>query len=135
MCIRDRFGTVILGMLWKRATNKGGFWGLLCGTGSSVGMYVWVRFDPSALRYIALNVNASDMAANMFRALWSWIVCVAVTVIVSLFTEPRSESELKGLVMGCTDIPSEGQVAFYQRPVFWAGVVGVIFVILNIYFW
>ena len=26
------FGTVILGMLWKRATPAGGFWGLLCGT-------------------------------------------------------------------------------------------------------
>ncbi len=26
------FGTVILGMLWKRATSAGGFWGLLIGT-------------------------------------------------------------------------------------------------------
>ena len=26
------FGTVIIGMLWKRATPAGGFWGLLCGT-------------------------------------------------------------------------------------------------------
>ena len=27
--IAPLFGTVILGMLWKRATKAGGFWGLL----------------------------------------------------------------------------------------------------------
>src|SRR5690349_22490382 len=32
------FGTVLLGMLWKRATPKGGFWTLLAGTLLSVGM-------------------------------------------------------------------------------------------------
>ena len=30
--IAPLFGTVILGMLWKRATPAGGFWGLLAGT-------------------------------------------------------------------------------------------------------
>jgi solute:Na+ symporter, SSS family len=30
--IAPLFGTVVLGMLWKRATAAGGFWGLLCGT-------------------------------------------------------------------------------------------------------
>ncbi len=33
--IAPLFGTVILGMLWKRATNWGGFLGLLAGTVSS----------------------------------------------------------------------------------------------------
>ncbi len=39
--IAPLFGTVVLGMLWKRATNAGGFWGLLCGTlcfGQHVGL-------------------------------------------------------------------------------------------------
>src|SRR5713101_1833344 len=40
--IAPLFGTVILGMLWKRATGAGGFWGLLCGTLSSIGMWAWV---------------------------------------------------------------------------------------------
>ena len=30
--IAPLFGTVILGMLWKRATKEAGFWGLLAGT-------------------------------------------------------------------------------------------------------
>jgi SSS family solute:Na+ symporter len=133
--IAPLFGTVILGMLWKRATSAGGFWGLLSGTVSSVGMWAWVKIDPSALRYVALSPYARDMAENMYRALWSWIICVVVTVVVSLLTSPKPESELKGLVYGATEIPSEGDVSVFQRPWFWAAIVGVAFVIVNIIFW
>jgi SSS family solute:Na+ symporter len=133
--IAPLFGTVLLGMLWKRATPAGGFWGLLTGTLSSIAMWAWVKLDPGALAYIALSDKAKDMAENMYRALWSWIVCVAVTVAVSYLTKPKPEKELVGLVYGCTQIPSEGHLAFYQRPAFWAAVVGVVFVIFNILVW
>jgi SSS family solute:Na+ symporter len=133
--IAPLFGTVLLGMLWKRATPAGGFWGLLTGTLSSIAMWAWVKLDPSALAYIALSDKAKDMAENMYRALWSWIVCVGVTVAVSYMTKPKPEKELVGLVYGCTQIPSEGHLAFYQRPAFWAAVVGVVFVIFNILVW
>jgi SSS family solute:Na+ symporter len=98
-------------------------------------MWAWVKVDPSALRYVALSPYARDMAENMYRALWSCLLCVVVTVVVSLFTAPKPASELKGLVYGETEIPSEGELAFYQRPVFWAGAVAVVFVVLNILFW
>src|SRR6266550_2156760 len=133
--IAPLYVTVILGMLWKRATGPGGFWGLLAGTLSSIGMWAWVKLDPSALRYVALSPNARDMAENMYRALWSWIVCVFVTVVVSYMTKPKPDVELSGLVYGVTAIPREDEVPIYQRPVFWAAVVGVVFVILNIIFW
>jgi solute:Na+ symporter, SSS family len=133
--IAPLFGTVILGMLWKRTTSAGGFWGLLAGTMSSIGMWLWVKLDPQALSYIALSPKARDMAENMYRALWSWIICVGVTVVVSLLTKPKPVSELEGLVYGCTEIPSEGHLPLHQRPIFWACVVAVIFVILNIVFW
>lgn len=133
--IAPLFGTVILGMLWKRCTGAAGFWGLLCGTLSSVGMWAWVKLDPTALRYIALSPNARDMAENMYRALWSWLICVIVTVVVSYATAPKPEAELTGLVYGCTEVPSEGHLPLYQRPIFWACVVAVVFAILNIIFW
>ena len=133
--IAPLFGTVLLGMLWKRATPAAGFWGLLTGTLSSVGMWLWVKLDPGALRYVALSSSARDMAENMYRALWSWIVCVVVTVIVSLVTRPKPESELVGLVYGATELPSEGDLKIYKRPIFWAVVVAIVFVILNIIFW
>ncbi len=129
------FGTVLLGMLWKRATPSAGFWGLLAGTLSSIGMFVWVHLDPAALRYIAFSDQAKQMAENMYRALWSWLICVIVTAIVSYMTKPKPVSELAGLVYGATDIPSEGHLALYQRPVFWAAIVIVVFFILNIIFW
>ena len=133
--IAPLFGTVLLGMLWKRATPAGGFWGLLLGTLSSVAMWGWVKANPSALSIIALSPNARDMAENMYRALWSWLVCVIVTVTVSLMTKPLPEKQLEGLVYGCTAIPSEESVPLYERPIFWAVIVSVVFVILNIVFW
>jgi len=133
--IAPLYGTVILGMLWKRATKAGGFWGLLAGTLSSISMWAWVKLDPSALKYIALSEHARDMAENMYRALWSWLVCVLVTVVVSMMTKPQTDEELKGLVYGATEIPHEDHVSVFHRPIFWAGVVAVVFVILQIIFW
>ena len=133
--IAPLFGTVVLGMLWKRATGPGGFWGLLLGTASSISMWAWVKVDPTALQYVALSPNAKALAQDMFQALWSFLVCVIVTVVVSLATRPKPDAELAGLVMGLTEIPSVGDLPFYQKPLFWAGVVAVIFVVLNIIFW
>jgi SSS family solute:Na+ symporter len=133
--IAPLLGTVILGMLWKRATRQGGFWGLLCGTLGSIGMWEWVRVDPTALRIIALSPYAKDMAENMYRALWSFLICAIVTVVVSLCTEPKPESELVGLVYGCTEIPKEKDESLFQKPAFWACVVAVVFVALQIIFW
>ena len=133
--IAPLFGTVILGMLWKRATPTGGFWGLAIGTFSSISMWAWVKLDPSALRFIAISPNAKDMAENMYRALWSWMVCVIVTVIVSYATTPKPIAELDGLVYGVTTIPEEHPVPIYQRPAFWAVAVSLVFVVLNIIFW
>ena len=133
--IAPLFGTVVLGMLWKRTSPQGGFWGLLAGTLSSIGMWAWVKVDPTALRYIALSPYARDMAENMYRALWSWIVCVVVTVVVSLMTKPKPDEELVGLVYGVTPIPHEADVPMWERPLFWAIVVAAVFVVLNILVW
>jgi SSS family solute:Na+ symporter len=133
--IAPLFGTVVLGMLWKRATGSGGFWGLLSGTLSSISMWAWVKVDPSALRYVALSPHAKALAQDMYQALWSFVVCVVVTVVVSLATKPIPDSELTGLVYGLTEVPSVGAVPLYQKPLFWAAVVTVVFIVLNIIFW
>jgi SSS family solute:Na+ symporter len=132
--IAPLFGTVVLGMLWKRATRAGGFWGLLTGTAASIGMFVWVRMDASALQYIAVSPNAKPMAENLYRALWSWSICVVVTVIVSLMTKPIPTMQLAGLVYGVTPLPSDGAESLWEKPIFWAIVVIVIFFILNLVF-
>jgi len=133
--IAPLFGTVIIGMLWKRATPKAGFWGLLAGTVSSIAMYTLVKIHPAYLSVIALSPNAKDMAENLYRALWSWVICVLVTVIVSLFTKPKPEAELKDLVYGFTTIPSDKGLPLYKRPIFWAGGVALFFGALQWMFW
>jgi SSS family solute:Na+ symporter len=141
--IAPLFGTVILGMLWKRATKKGGFWGLLAGTASSITMWLMVNHDPANIRFMILQPHANAdtimrvqaMAANLYRALWSWIVCVGVTVLVSLVTKPTPIADLSGLVYGATPIPDDGAKNIWQKPIFWACVVITVFFIVNLMFW
>jgi SSS family solute:Na+ symporter len=133
--IAPLFGTVLIGMLWKRATRAGGFWGLLAGTLSSVGMWAAVKADPRMLAYIALSSRAKDMAENMYRGLWSWLICVIVTVGVSLLTEPKPVEELKGLVYGATELPSEGHLSLLKRPIFWGAIAIALFLWLQWIFW
>ena len=133
--IAPLFGTVVLGMLWKRITSAGGFWGLLAGTLSSIGMFIWVKLQPSALAYIALSPHAKDMAENMYRALWSSLFGITVTILVSFLTKPKPIEELTGLVYGCTKMPDEGHLPLMNRPVFWGGILGGIFLLLQWIFW
>jgi SSS family solute:Na+ symporter len=133
--IAPLFGTVVLGMLWKRATRAGGFWGLLAGTVSSIGMWVYTTYGGSAaLARIALSSDARPMAENLYRALWSWLICVGVTVVVSYMTKPTPEAQLAGLVYGATPIPDDGATSIWQKPIFWAVIVIIVFFALNIIF-
>lgn len=129
------FGTVIIGMLWKRATPAGGFWGLLSGTLSSVALWLVVKLHPEALAIVAFSADAKAMAENLYRFIWSWVICVVVTIVVSLMTTPKPTSELQGLVYGVTDLPVDGQLPLYKRPLFHAAIVMIVFVLLNLYFW
>jgi solute:Na+ symporter, SSS family len=139
------FGVVILGMLWKRPTAAGGFWGFLAGILFSISEFVYVHlfpgyFNPSALnpehvQVIALTPLAQDMAVNMYSALWSLIVSVTVTVVVSMFTKRKKDEELKDLVYGLTATPDEGPTPWYKHPNFWAAMVLVVLVLVNIAFW
>jgi len=133
--ISPLLGVVLVGMFWKRATKAGGFWGLLMGTLTSVGLWAWVKVDPSALHYVAFSPDAKTMAENMYRALWSVIVSMGVNVIVSLLTTPKTLAELEGLVYGATKIPAEEPVPFYKNEWYWTAVSVVAFVGLNVYFW
>jgi len=133
--ISPLFGTVVVGMLWKRATGKGGFWGLLAGTGSSVAMYTAVKFHPAWIRYVALSPDAKDMAENVYRALWSLLICILVTIAVSLFTEKKPREKLEGLVWSYTKMPAPEPMPMWKKPWFWAIGVGIFFGVLQWMFW
>ena len=133
--IAPLFGTVLLGMIWKRATSAGGFWGLLSGTVASIGMFTLVELDPTKVSLIALSPLAQPLAVDMWRALWSGIICVVVTVVVSLIDETQDGAELQGLVYGATKMPSEGHLPLIKRPIFWGGCCAGVFLVLQWIFW
>jgi len=133
--IAPLLGAVLLGMFWKRATGAGGFWGLLTGTVTSISLFLWVKIDPSALRYVALSPDAKDMAENMYRALWSVMVTFLIIFVVSLFGKARPLAELNGLVYGATKLPEEEPVPFYKNEYFWMVLAILCFLALNVYFW
>ena len=87
----------------------------MIGTLTSIGLWAWVNFDPSALSYVALSPDAKDMAENMYRALWSVSVRRSSVFVVSMFSKPRPVAELDGLVYGATPLPTEEPVPFYKN--------------------
>src|SRR5438045_4691906 len=60
--IAPLFGTVLLGMLWKRVTRMAGFWGLLAGGASSVTIFLLMKFDERWVCVFALSSHAQQLA-------------------------------------------------------------------------
>jgi SSS family solute:Na+ symporter len=133
--IAPLLGAILLGMFWKRASRLAGFLGLLFGVVFSASLFEWVHLNPAALANVALSPDAKPMAENVFRALWAFIFTVVVIFVVSMFTKPRPDAELEGLVYGVTPLPKEEPVPFYKNEWTWAGLVVIIFAALNIMFW
>jgi SSS family solute:Na+ symporter len=121
MFLAPLFGTFLLGMFWRRTTGWGGFTGLVAGTGYGLITYL-----------ITLD---SGLGASMARAFWAWIVCLAVTIAVSLVTQPKPDDELRGIVWGLTEQKEAKEEVWYKKPWVLAVTVLAITVALNIYFW
>lgn len=133
------FATMLLGMFWKRTTSKGAFWGLIAGMIVSFGIYIGFKFNlfgPTLSMVLTLAENPSDMTRNLWQAIWGWIACFGMTFVISLFTEPKPDSELIGLVKGLTvEEDGSAKVAWYGRPALWAAVALLVLIALNIVFW
>jgi SSS family solute:Na+ symporter len=121
-------GTFLLGMFWRRTTPWGGFAGLVSGTVS--GLVLWLLELAGYISY------GSPMAGNFWRAGWAWLICVSVTVLVSLLTSRtrKPDEELRGLVWGLTEKKEGVEPAWYKRPWVLAAAVLAIVIVLNIIF-
>jgi len=129
------FATMLLGMFVKWITPDGAFWGLTTGMTSSFFMFLAVKFNWISANLLTLSKVSSDMAANFWRAWWAWLICFVVTIAVSLFTRKKPDEELTGLVKGLTKEVRLEEVPWYKKPVFYAVLSLIAFIILNIYFW
>ena len=132
--------TFLLGMFWKRTTGHGAFWGLLSGTCAAL-VHIGLTLPADAAGVgihggwiTVLHVYPSTMAQNFWTAIWAFSVSLILTVGLSLLTEPRKEEELVGLVYSLTPRPSEGNLAWYQRPAALGILVLAMLVLLNLVF-
>ena len=129
------FATMLLGMFIWWITPNGAFWGLIAGMGSSFTMYMAVKFHWFSQSIITMSSVQSAMAANFWRAWWAWIICVVVTLVISLFTKKKAKEDLVGLVKGLTKEKHDTDLPFVKRPAFYAIISLVVLIVLNIIFW
>jgi solute:Na+ symporter, SSS family len=128
------FATFLLGMFWKRTTPNGAFWGLLGGTGAAAVHYALTGVA-GGLRVGLLHTYPSDMAQNFWGAIVAWTGCFALTLLISLFTAPRDEKDLVGLVYSLTPKQTSAGLPWFRRPVVLGVIVLALSVMLNLYFW
>ena len=83
------FAIFLLGMFTVWVTPTAGFWGLLCGV--VVGGAHGIAVRDGVLVY------GSPMTGNFYGAIYGWSATIAVTMIVSCFTRPKSRDELRGI--------------------------------------
>lgn len=83
------FATLILGMFTTWATPTGAFWGLICGMTVAILHHLACHF--SLISY------GSQMSADFYGAIYGFVASGAVTVGVSLLTEPKPLAELEGV--------------------------------------
>lgn len=125
------FATFILGIFWKRMTPAAGWSGLVLGTVAAVTVF-------------SLNeagvLDLPGQGASFLGAGAAFVVDVLVSVVVSMATRPKPESELVGLVYSLTPrenlrASTSGEDAgWYRRPGLLAGIALVITIVLNIVF-
>jgi hypothetical protein len=73
------------------------------------------------------------MASNIWTAVWGLAAGLLVTVVLSFLTEAPQAEKLKGLVYSGA-IKEKVATPWFRRPVFYAIVVLIVFIALNIKF-
>jgi SSS family solute:Na+ symporter len=134
------FATFLLGMFWKRTTGHGAFSGLIAGTFAAL-LHHGVTLPEGAVAglkggwFTLARDYPSEMAQNFWMAIYAWTTCFVVTIAVSLFTRPREDAELVGLVYSLTERPKDESGAWYMRPAVLGVIVLLMAVGLNALFW
>jgi SSS family solute:Na+ symporter len=130
------FATFILALFWKRMTKAAGWSGLVAGTASAVTV-----FALASSKVLTIFGSTDTQGPSFVGAMVAFVVDIVVSVIVSLSTQPKPESELRGLVYSLTPrgdlrgVEDPGDRAWYRRPAVLAVTVLVITAALNVVFW
>ena len=124
------FATFILGMFWKRMTPTAGWVGLVAGTSSAIAVWATNEWGP---------LDLPGQGAAFLSASTAFVVDVVLSIIVSMVTTPKPDSELVGLVYSETPVdqrtdPKEASYPWYRRTVPLASLALAMVIVLNLAF-
>lgn len=129
------FATFFLGMFWKRTTSNGAFWGLIIGTISAALTHGFTVAEGKGGWLFKMHTFYSG-TSQAFNIAWiAFLVCFISTLVISLFTKPREEDSLIGLVYSLTPRQNDKEKIWYKNPLIMGLLVLVLTIILNIIFY
>jgi SSS family solute:Na+ symporter len=128
------FATFLLGMFWKRTTSNGAFWGLVAGSIAAALTHGLTLAEGKGAWIYNLYEIGSGMGQAFIVAAISWIANFITTIIVSLFTKPKDDEELIGLVYSLTEKPKSINNKWYQKTIPLSIALIIATIILNIIF-
>lgn len=129
----------LLGICWKRASAKGGMWGLLAG------MIIGLTRLGAKVYYSTVGATASDSLFKylfydlnwLFFCGWMFLFCLLVVIVVSYCTEAPSQEKIKGLVFG-TSSPeqrAETRASWNKWDIIHTCIILAITIAFYWYFW
>ena len=129
------FATFILGMFWKRMTATAAWTGLVSGTLAAV-LVAFLSEDAFGSASVGV-LHIGGQGASFAAAGAAFVVDLVVSVSVTYVTQPRVESELRGLVYSLTpkeDLLDEHADHWWLSATKLAGVSLIMVIVLNIIF-
>jgi Predicted symporter len=133
------FATFFLGMFWRRTTGHGAFWGLLSGTVAAA-VHHGLTLPAGAVPGVkggyfgVLETFRSEMGQTFWTAIFAWTTCFVVSIVISMLTQPRPDSELVGLVYSLTPKPESTARTAWEKPAFLGVITLLLLLVLNIIF-
>lgn len=129
----------LLGICWKRASAKGGMWGLLAG------MIIGLTRLGAKVYYSTVGATAGDSLFKylfydlnwLFFCGWMFLFCLLVVIVVSYCTEAPSQEKIKGLVFG-TATPeqrAETRASWNKWDIIHSCIILAITIAFYWYFW
>ncbi|MCC6286461.1 MAG: sodium:solute symporter family protein [Chitinophagaceae bacterium] len=128
------FATFALGMFWKRTTGHGAFWGLVAGTAAAALTHGFTTAEGKGGWLGGLHDFYSGTSQAFTIAWIAFVICLVVTILVSMVTKPRADSELTGLVYSLTPRQNDNARVWYKNPLWLGMLVLAATIMLNLIF-
>lgn len=124
----------LLGITWKKTSAKAGMWTLIIGLTLAFTRLVTMIVNPSASNVFTYIFNEMNVYAF---GVWTFLFCVVLAIVVSLFTRQPDEAQIQGLVMGTATDEQKAvtRASWGKWDVIHTVIIAAVTVAFYIYFW